>query len=83
MGFQAGPQLIPSFGGNQDSDYPIVFVHHYKQCMINFLNQPKLTNPPGTVFIFYTKDVHSLASCGWFLKKISPNQSWRYMSICA
>lgn len=66
---QAGPQLILGFSENLDSDCPIVLIYHDQLYMKNFPNQPELNNPLGTVFTFYTKGVHSLASCGWFLKK--------------
>ncbi len=65
---QAGPQFVPGVSRNLDFDGPVVPVHYDQRRMKNFPNQPELGNPPGTVFIFYTKGVHSLASRGWFPK---------------
>ena len=68
MGLQAGPQLVFCFDTNQDFDCPVILVHHYKQRMLNFLNQPELGNLLKTVFTFYTKGMLGLASRSLFPK---------------
>lgn len=69
MGLQTSPQIVSGFFENLDFDCLVVLVHYSQRCIKNFPNQPELDNSLGTIFTFYTKDVHSLASRGWFLKR--------------
>ncbi len=81
MGPQAGPQFVPGFSGNLDSDCLVVPIHYNQQCLKNFPNQPELDNPPGTVFTFYTKDVHSWLPVVGFQKEVSQSKLEIYVNV--
>lgn len=80
MGHQVCFLFIYGFDRNQDSDCLIVFIYYYKQCMINFLNQPELNNPQKPSLDFVQKMCIVWLPMVHF-QKIFPNKIWRRMLI--